>query len=105
MDARATLVTDGQASKPMQPGQRALDDPARAPQAAAVRTTAFGQLRRDPAARELVAMRLRVVAAVPLHDLRFPPRRPRPAAQRRQRIDQRQQLRDIVAMGGRQRRD
>ena len=105
MDAGAALVADGQAAKAMQPGQRAFDHPARAPEAAAVRAPALGQVRGDPALRQLIAMRLRVVPAVPLHEPRFAPRGPGAAAQGRQRIDQRQQLCDIVAMGGGQRRD
>ena len=62
MNARTPFVSQIQATKSMQPGQGALDDPARAPEAAAMGPAAFGQLAGDPAAIELVAMRLRIIA-------------------------------------------
>ena len=44
MNARTPFVSQIQATKSMQPGQGALDDPPRSPQAAAMGPTAFGQL-------------------------------------------------------------
>ena len=83
MNARTPFVTQIESTKSMEPGQRALDDPARAPQSAAVRAAAFRQLAGDPAPLEFVAMRLRVVPAVALHEPRLPQRPAWAAAQGR----------------------
>ena len=85
------FVTDGEATKAMQPREGTLDDPARAPETRAVQRPAPGELRGDPAERELVPMRLRVVSPVPLNQVRLADRSPRPPAQRRNVVDQRQQ--------------
>jgi len=53
-----TFVPHVQSTKPVQPRQRALDDPARAAKPAAVWPTAFRQLTGDPAPLELIAVRL-----------------------------------------------
>jgi len=42
------------------------------------------------------------VRAVALHEIRLPPGTAGPAAHRRHRVHQRQQLRDVIAAGGRQ---
>ena len=89
----------------MQPREGTLDDPARAPEARAVQRPAPGELRGNSAERELVPMRLRVVSPVPLNQVRLADRSPRPPAQRRNVVDQRQQLGDVMPMSGRQARD
>lgn len=86
----------------MEPGQRALDDPARPAEATAMFGPAFRQLRLDAAAVEGVAVRLRIVAAVALHEIRLPPRAAGPAAHGRHRVHQGQELRDVMPVGGRQ---
>jgi hypothetical protein len=80
----------------MQPREGTLDDPARAPETRAVQRPVPGELHGDPAERELVPMRLRVVSPVPLNQVRLADRSPRPPAQRRNVVDQRQQLGDVV---------
>ena len=105
MNARSTLVADGQSPKAVQPSDGALDDPAGAAQAAAVRPPALGELRGDAALRELVAMRLRIVPRSPCTSRGFRTWSAGTPAQRRHRVHQRQQLRDVVPVGGRQRRD
>jgi len=102
---RATLVTDRQSSKAMQPRDGALDHPAGAAQPAAVRAAAFGELRGDPALGKLIAMRLRVVPPIALDQPRLPQRPAWPATERRHGIDQGQQLRDVVPVRSGQRRD
>ena len=89
----------------MQPGQRALDDPAGPPQAAPVRSSALGQLRRDAAERQLVPMGLGIVAAVALHQGRLAGRTTDPAPQGGHGIDQREQLRHVVPVRRREARD
>jgi len=66
--ARSTFVAVIQSTKAVQPRERPLDDPARAAEAAALWPPAFGELRRDSAPFECVAMRLRIVVAVALHE-------------------------------------
>lgn len=58
------------------------------------------KLRGDASPRELVPMRLRIIPAVPLDQARFARRAPRPSTQRRNGIDQGQQLGDVVPVGG-----
>ena len=89
----------------MQPGEGALDHPARAAEAAALRRAALGELRGDAALPEPVSMRLRIVAAVALHELRCAHRPTGAPAERRHRIDQRQQLGHVVPVRRGQRRD
>jgi len=60
------------------------------------------QLRLDAAPVEGVAMRLRIIAPVALHEIRLPPRAARPAAHGRHCVHQGQQLRDVIPVGGRQ---
>ena len=105
MNTGATLVADGQSTKSMQPGDGPLDYPARAAQPAPMRSAALGELRGNATSQELVAVRLRIVAAVALDQLRFADRSTGPSLQRRYRIDQGQQLGDVVTMRRSQPRD
>ena len=105
MHARTPFVPQIESTKAMEPGQRAFNDPARASQSAAVRTAAFRQLAGDPTSRECVAMRLRVIPAVALHKARLPQRSTRTTAQRRNAIDERQQLCHVVPVRRREARD
>lgn len=102
MDTGATLIPHVEAPKLMEPGQGALDDPPRPAKPTAMRRAAPRQLRLDATAVEGIAMRLRIIAAVALHEIRFPPRTARQAAHRRHRVHQWQQLRDVIPVGGRQ---
>ena len=105
MDAGASLIADVEASESMQPGQRAFDDPARLPEAAAVRSPALRQLGPNPPSVQLVTMGLGIVAAVALDTRGLMAGPAGPAAQDRKRIDQRQQFGDVIAVGGGQARD
>jgi hypothetical protein len=89
----------------MEPSQRAFDDPARASQSAAVGPAAFRQLASDAATLEFVAMRLRVIRAVTLHQARLSQGPPRAAAQGRNAVDQGQQLGYVVPVRRREARD
>ena len=105
MHTRSALVSDRQPAKPMQPGKRSFHDPAGAAKSTAMGDAAVGQLRENPSPMERVSMRLRGIAAVALNQLGFAERRSATAAERRHRVDERQQLGEIVAIGGGQRRD
>ena len=105
MNAWSPFIPQIESTKAMKPRQRALDDPAGASESAAVRAAAFGQLAGDPAPFEFIAMRLRVIPAIALHEAWFPQRPTRTTAQRRNAIDERQQLRHVVPVRRREARD
>jgi hypothetical protein len=65
---------------------------------------ALGELGVDPAAVQRVAVRLRVIAPIALNQVRLADGTTGTPAQRRDRVDQRQQLGDVVAVRGRQQR-
>jgi hypothetical protein len=100
VNAGPTFVAQVEAAKPMQPRQRAFHNPPRATEPAAMRRAALRELGIDPAAMQRVAVRLRIVAPVALNQRRFARGATRTAAERRNRVDQRQQLGDVVAVGG-----
>jgi len=95
-----TFVAHIKAAEPMEPSQRAFHDPPRATEPTAMGCTALGELGVDPAAMQRLAMRLRIVAPVALNEPRLAHGPTRTAAQRRNRVDQRQELGDVVAIGG-----
>ena len=105
MNARSPFVPQIESAKAMQPRQRALDDPPSAAESAAMRAAAFRQLAGDPASFECIPMRLRVIASIALHESWFPQRPTRTAAQRRNAIDERQQLGHVVPVRRREARD
>src|SRR5712691_12405607 len=105
MNARTPFVSQVESPKSMQPRQRALDDPTRAAQAAAVGPSAFRQLAGDPAPRQGVAMRLGVIPAVTLHEAWFAQRPTGAAAQGRNAVDEGQQLGHVVPVRRREARD
>jgi len=105
MDTRPAFVSHVETTKSMQPRHRALDDPARASEPAAVGPSAFGQLAGDAALFELVTVRLGVVGAVALDEPRLTQRPAGTAAQRRDAVHERQQLRHVVPVRGREARD
>jgi hypothetical protein len=105
VNARATFVSNVEAPKPMQPGQGAFHDPAGAPEATAMRPTAFRQLTGDPAALELIAMRLGIVASITLDEAGLSHRASRAAADGRNGIHQRQQLGYVVPVRRREPRN
>lgn len=106
MNAGPTFITNRESPETMQPRECPFDDPPRAAEAAAVASAiSIGDQRPDPALTQLVPMAFRIVAAVALEHVRFPARRSRPAADRRHRIHEVQQLGDVRAIRGGQRRD
>jgi len=96
MHTRPTFVAQIESTKSVQPGERAFDDPAGAAQPAAVRPPAFRELTGDPAPRQFVAMRLRIVPAVALHEAWLPQRPTGTAAQWWNAVDKWQQLGHVV---------
>src|SRR5438270_1449166 len=80
----------------MQPGEGALDDVAHDAEAGAMRCATAGDARGDLQATDRVAVFLVVIAAVGVEITRASARLPALAADLRDRLDQRQQLGDVV---------
>jgi hypothetical protein len=100
-----TLIANIESAKSMEPSQRALDDPAPAPQATAVRLVAPRQDRGDAALPQFRAVPLGVVATIALQTVRPPTRRTGSSADGGHRIDQIEQLGDVVPIRRGQPRD
>jgi hypothetical protein len=103
VDLVAAVVADEQPLEVVQPGEGALDDPADAAETGAVLGLPAGDLWLDPAATELAPVLVVVVAAIgrdPLGPLSRPTNL---AAHRRDPLDERDQLRTVVAVAARER--
>jgi hypothetical protein len=98
VDLRVALPADPQSAEVVQPGEGALHDPAFATQAGAVISAAAGAPMGEPAGAEFSAVLVVVIAAVGDHSLGPLPRPAALAGDRRDAVDQRQQLRDVVAV-------
>ena len=105
MDIGAALVPDGEPAKPMEPGDRAFDDPATRAQPAAVWGPALRQDRNDPPGPEPVAVGLGVIAAIALERPGLAAGAAAPPADGRQRVDHRIEVGDVIDVGGRYLRD
>lgn len=99
VDVSSSFVSDPQAPEVMKPGQAALDDPAGFAQTAAVRHTSLCQQRFDATLFQCIAMGLRIVTTLSLHGFGTLWRTTSFAVNVRNRIEQRQQLGDVVAIG------
>ena len=99
----AAVVADEQPLELVEPGEGALDHPAGASEPGAVLGLASCDLGLDPALPELAAILVVVVAAVGRDDVGTSARAADLAAHRRHPLDQRHQLRDVVAVAARDR--
>jgi hypothetical protein len=99
------FVADAQSSEVVQVREAALDDPALSAEAGAVLRAAAGDDRFDAALPEQPAVLVVVIAAVGDDEVGLLPRATSLAGDRpgMQRVEQRQELRDVVAMAARQR--
>jgi hypothetical protein len=103
VDFVAAVVADEQPFEVMEPGEGALDDPARATQARAVLGLAASDLRCNATPAELAPVLVVVVASVG-RDTVGPLSRPTNlAAHGRDPLDERDQLGDVVAVTTRER--
>ena len=100
MNVGAALVADAQSPVLVQPADRALDDPALLAEARAVWLLGRRDRGADPASAQLLPVSAGVVGAVTEQP-------PRPAAgpaalaaDGRDRVDERQQLKDVVVVAG-----
>ena len=69
MDAVVAFIANVEATKPVEPGERALDDPAEQAKTAAVGRAATAEDRNNAAGGEAITMWLRIVATVALQDV------------------------------------
>jgi hypothetical protein len=103
VDLVAAVVADEQSLELVQPGEGALDHPAGAAEPRSVLGLAPGDLRPDPALAECAAVGGIVVGAIGSHPLGAAPRPADTAAHDRHAFEQRDQLRDVVAVAARDR--
>ena len=101
MDLVAAVVADEQPLEVVEPGEGALDDPAVAAEAGAVLDPTAGDLWLDPASAELAAVLVVVVATVGGDPVGPSPRPADLAPYRRDPLDERDQLGDVVAVAAR----
>lgn len=101
MNVVPTFVADPQSAELMEPGDRAFDHPAILTKTTAMFGITFGQHGLDSQSSQLTAMATRVVRSITMHAARPPSWSATLAADRRHRVHQRQQLPDIMHVGGR----
>ena len=103
VDVGAAVVSDEQPFELVRPGEGALDHPAVAADTGAVVGLARGDLGGDPALLQLTPLRLVVVSTVGGDPVWSPAWSPNATTNRRNAIDQRDQLGDVVAIAARER--
>ena len=103
MDLVAAVVADEQPFELVQPGEGAFDDPAVAAKSGPVAGVAAGDLRGDPALTELATVFVVVIAAVGANPFGTAARATAAAAHWRHRVNERDQLGDVVAVAARDR--
>jgi hypothetical protein len=101
MDAVVAFIANGEATKPVEPGERALDDPAEHAKAAAVGRAATAEDRNNAAGGEAITMWLQIVATVALQDVGPSARPPAASANGGQVRDQGVEVGDVVDVRGR----
>ncbi len=102
MSVGTALESNAHTTEVMQPGMRAFDDPEIFAKAAAMFGAALGDHRLDTAIAQRASMPLGVVTAIDVDHTRSLPRVAAQSANRRNRVDLRHQLRDIVDVHARQ---
>src|SRR6516165_12559466 len=101
MDAVVAFIANGEATKPVEPGERALYDPAEHAKAAAVGRAATAEDRNNAAGGEAITMWLRIVATVALPDVGPSARPPAASANGGQVRDRGVEVGDVVDVRGR----
>lgn len=98
MDEGETFESNAQAPEVVLPVDCALNDPSGFAQATAVRLTSPGDLGRNASSVQRPAVFVVILATITLHDRRFRQRSATLATNRRDGVDQRQQLRDVMTV-------
>lgn len=102
MDVGPPFPADAQASKAVEPGEGPLDHPSIGAQSCAVPGAAAGDGWHDASLADLVAVKVVVVAAVGEERVRLAAGTADPATDRWDRVEQWQQLGDVIAVATRQ---
>ena len=100
MDAVVAFIANGEATKPVELGERALDDPAEHAKPAAVGRAATAEDRNNAAGGEAITMWLRIVATVALEDVGPSARPPAASANGGQVRDQGVEVGDVPGTFG-----
>ena len=98
MEVGSPFVAGAESLEGVQPGEAAFDDPAGLSQAGAVGDAAAGDVRGNPSRAQEAAVLVVVVAAVGVDLPRLAAGPSAPAANRWHRVQQWDQLRDVVAV-------
>jgi hypothetical protein len=101
MNVGATFIPDSQPTMLEEPRNGPLNDPPVYAQATAMGCATPGQKRENATATQLTPVRLRIVGPISLDPIRSSAGPSHLARDGRDRIDQRQQLRDVMAIGSR----
>ena len=99
MNIITTFITNSQSTKLVQPSKCSLDHPAKYTKATAVFSSAFGQKRIYAQLMQCISMGLTVISSITQNTIRSFTRTTYFARNRRNRLDQRQKLSYIVAVG------
>ena len=99
MNIVAAFITNSESAKLVKPRKRSLDHPAEDAQSAAVFCSAFGQNCIYAHFSQYNSMRLAVVGSIALHTLRTFPRTSHFAGYRRNRLNQRHKLGNVMTVG------
>lgn len=102
MHVGSPLPPDPQTTEAVQPRKTPFDHPAIDAQSRTVPGTAAGDSRHDASGADLVAVDVVVVAAVGEQRIRLATRTADPATNRRNRVEQGQELGDVVAVAASQ---
>ncbi len=103
VDVGPPLEPNPEPAEAVKPREGPLHDPAEGPEAAAVSDVAMSQDRADAALAQLVAVRFRVVGPIPEETVGTATGVAGTTAYRRDRVNQRQELCDVVPVGPGQR--
>ena len=101
MDAVVAFIANGEGTKPVEPGERALDDPAEHAKALPWDVRRRPKIANNAAGGEAITMWLRIVATVARQDVGPPARPPAASANGGQVRDQGVEVGDVVDVRGR----
>ncbi len=102
MHVCVSFVANLEPSECMKPGKGTFDEPSRFTEAAAMRRTDFGKQGRDAAFAQVLSVWLGTIAPVAQNNFRFAQRTSAFSSNGRNRLDQRIELRAVVAIRGSQ---
>ena len=100
MNVRASFESDAQLAMLMHPRMRSLDDPAIHAESASVSLSTSSDHWPNASQLQRQSMRERIVGAIGIEAVRSVTRMPNSASNRRNGVNQRDELRHVVGVGG-----